>query len=230
MKPSNIDLIIPTLTRFDLLQRLLDSVKKLKRQPDRIIIIDNSNGQLPDIKETYIVRASNLGVASSWNYGMQLAENDDDIVIFCNDDNILKNEAVAEIERLAIETPSHGFFASQGGGFSFFAVKPLFAIGRVGYFDEGFYPAYYEDNDYHYRMKLENLDFICSDKELYELGVNGQTSQTLNGEQTPQIIKNYIQAGFTSNQYRYVCKWGGLPDKERFTNPFNLNITKLEKL
>jgi hypothetical protein len=73
-------------------------------------------------------------------------------------------------------------------------------------------------------MKLEGLDFICSEKELYELGVDGQGSQTLNGSNTPDIIKQYIHAGFSSNQYRYICKWGGTPDKEKFTNPFNLNI------
>ena len=224
-KKLKINLIIPTLTRFDLLKRLLESVDKLKRKPDRIIVIDNSNGQLPDIKGIEIVPASNLGVAQSWNLGIQMSSWDD-IVVICNDDNILKNEAIAEIEKLAIEYERHPFFASAAGGFSFFALRKNIAINLVGYFDEGFYPAYYEDNDYHYRMKLKDLNFICTDKELYELGVDGQGSQTLNGIITPQYIKDYINAGFLSNQYRYICKWGGMPDREQFKIPFNLDNSK----
>ena len=40
-----------------------------------------------------------------------------------------------------------------GDGFNLFSV-PRATAEKVGYFDENFYPAYFEDNDYVYRCRL----------------------------------------------------------------------------
>jgi len=215
-----ITFLVPTLTRFDLLDRLIVTLNNQTRKADELLIIDNSNGQCYKYPNAKIISTHNKGVAGAWNIGLKEAD-PDGLLVICNDDNSLYPYALQELENMVKENPTHPFFGSAGNGFSFFAIRPKLAIKTVGYFDEGFYPAYYEDNDYHYRMKLQNIDFICSDKQLYEMGLNGNSSQTLNGSQTPQQIKDYINAGFLSNQYRYICKWGGLPNNEKFIIPFN---------
>jgi len=216
----HITFVVPTLTRFDLLDRLIKSVNMQTRKPNRIIIIDNSNGKCKQYPKTRIIKVDNIGVAGAWNLGIKNTD-ENGLLIICNDDNVLNPDAIEELEILAMANKNHPFFSSMNGGFSFFAIRPKLAIETVGYFDEGFYPAYYEDNDYHYRMKLANLEFIYSNRKLYESGINGQVSQTLKGNMTPENVKNYIKAGFTSNQYRYICKWGGLPTKEVYVKPFN---------
>ena len=216
-----ITVLVPTLTRFDLLDRFIISLNKQTKKADELIIIDNSNGQCYQYPGADIVKANNIGVAGAWNIGLKKAD-PNGLLIICNDDNVLKPNAIEELVKLAENNPEAPFLASAGGGFSFFALRPKMAIENVGYFDEGYFPAYYEDNDYHYRMQLAGYDnFICTDQELYEMGVDGNASQTVNGIQTPDIIKEYIHAGFKSNQYRYICKWGGLPGKEKFDKPFN---------
>lgn len=220
-------LLVPTLSRFDLLARLLQSEQEQTKKADNIIVIDNSNGNLEMTGIDDIITTHNVGVAGSWNIGLSLLYGDkenDHLLIICNDDNLLKENAIEELVQLAEANPDHGFFASQGGGFSFFALRPTIAVNTVGYFDEGFYPAYFEDNDYHYRMKLKDVDFICSEKQLYELGVNGQGSQTLNSFMTEEKIKKAIQVGFESNKARYEAKWGGEPTKEIYTKAFNIKI------
>jgi GT2 family glycosyltransferase len=216
-----ITILVPTLTRFDLLDRFIVSVNAQTHKADRLIIVDNSNGQCYPYDGTEIIKANNIGVAGSWNVGLKESD-PNGLLVICNDDNVLKPNAIEELVKLVEDNPKYPFFASAGGGFSFFALRPKLAIENVGYFDEGFFPAYYEDNDYHTRMKLAGYDnFICTDQELYEMGVDGVASQTANGIQTPDVIKDYIHAGFKSNQYRYICKWGGLPGQEKYTVAFN---------
>ena len=218
-----VTLLVPTLSRFDLLKRLLRSEEDQTRRADNIIIIDNSNGKLGKLRGQ-IVSANNLGVAGSWNLGLNMLKNEKDhLLIIGNDDNKLTPIAIEEFVRLAEENPTHGFFGTHGALFSLFAVRPDIAIKTIGYFDDGFYPAYYEDNDYHYRMKLAGLDFIYTNKELFELGVDGAGSQTLNSSITSDEDRDMIFKGFQANKSRYKAKWGGEPHKEKYTTPFNLH-------
>jgi GT2 family glycosyltransferase len=213
-------LLVPTLSRFDLLNRLLQSAESQKI--DDYIIIDNSNGLL-ELENKNVITTHNIGVAGSWNIGLrEYSEQPDRLLIICNDDNVLQLNAVQELTALATANSEHGFYASRGGGFSFFALVPYIAVRTVGYFDEGFYPAYFEDNDYHYRMKLAGVDFICSEHDLYELGVNGQGSQTINSNMTREQDKVSIRLGYEANHMRYKAKWGGETGQETYTTPFNL--------
>jgi len=214
-------ILIPTLSRFDLVDRLLISIYNQSVRPDRIIVIDNSNGKLLPIEGIEIHKANNIGVSGSWNFGLKSIQ-DNDLLFICNDDNFLEKTAIETISNLAKDNPEQAFFASAGGGFSFFAIKKTKMFYDIGYFDEGFYPAYFEDNDYHYRMKLKNYDFICSEQELYRLGVNGEGSQTINSNKTKEADRELIQLGYRVNQLRYVQKWGGGTNEEKFIKPFNL--------
>jgi GT2 family glycosyltransferase len=85
------------------------------------------------------------------------------------------------------------------------------AFKQVGRFDENFFPAYFEDNDYEYRLKLEAIP-VQTDYQLNPyMYRNNSTS-----EKDP-AVKNFIE----TNKKYYVNKWGGMPKKEIYTKPFN---------
>lgn len=89
-------------------------------------------------------------------------------------------------------------------------------IERVGYFDEGFYPAYFEDNDYHYRLKLaggENCAIANTTAVFIHYG-----SRTQNQKAGSPIVPGQM---FKNNEAYFISKWGGVPTKEKFTHPFN---------
>jgi GT2 family glycosyltransferase len=100
--------------------------------------------------------------------------------------------------------------------FCCFALNPKEAIEKIGYFDsDNFFPAYYEDNDYLYRVKLSEYEFY-----LYgglKVHHEGSKTQFWNGEEQRVVSHD----AFRANQQRYIQKWGGLPGSETFVLPFN---------
>jgi hypothetical protein len=157
-------------------------------------------------------------VAGSWNLMMKKFQKD--LLVIVNDDNRLLLECIETFEKLYLENPDNGFYSSLTG-FSLFALMPEIAINRVGFFDEEFFPAYYEDSDYHYRMILSDQRFINSKNPLCEVGVNNKPSNTLNSASLNKSLKDKIENGLKSNKKRYLEKWGGLPHKEIYKTPFN---------
>jgi len=81
-------------------------------------------------------------------------------------------------------------------------------------FDEGFTPAYFEDNDYHRRMQLAG----AGDK-IYSVNVPylHYGSATINRSEKAREGWN---AQFEQSRSYYVRKWGGLPGEERYKVPF----------
>lgn len=99
--------------------------------------------------------------------------------------------------------------------FSAFAVNRL-CWERVGEFDELFAPAYFEDNDYHYRMKLAGLlAIVCPPAMFYHYGSRTQNEAREDGK---PIVTGTL---FEMARNRYVGKWGGVPGSEAFQTPFN---------
>ncbi len=88
-------------------------------------------------------------------------------------------------------------------------------LKRVGYFDENFFPGYYEDNDYRYRLKLTNTSLASIPLE-YEHA----TSSTLNSSEK---FKTKNKISFQENYNYYMKKWGGPPGLEVYLTPFNKN-------
>jgi hypothetical protein len=88
-------------------------------------------------------------------------------------------------------------------------------LDRVGYFDENFFPGYFEDNDYRYRIKLTNTK-ITSIPLINEHA----TSSTLNSSDE---FKQKNNVSFQENYQYYIDKWGGPPSRETYVTPFNRN-------
>lgn len=87
---------------------------------------------------------------------------------------------------------------------------------EVGEFDEVFEPAYFEDNDYHYRMEQFGLGAIVYPPAMfYHYGSRTQNEADESGR--PMVPGGM----FENNRANYIKKWGGLPNQEKFTHPYN---------
>lgn len=93
---------------------------------------------------------------------------------------------------------------------------------KVGEFDEVFFPAYYEDNDYHYRMKLAGLLAVTYPPALFFHWGSATQSEALGRPLTD-----------SGNQHaQFVRKWGAGPGQEVWGHPYNddsLPITRVKQ-
>lgn len=83
-------------------------------------------------------------------------------------------------------------------------------------FDEGFVPAYHEDNDFHRRLKLAGFG-----EKIFGVNVPflHYGSGTLNGNEQ---LRAGWQPKFVQCQDYYRKKWGSLPGHEVYQTPFNM--------
>ena len=151
------NLIVPTLTRYDLLVRLLDSIDY---PVEHLLIIDNG-GQNPDFirkpaavrKFTWLTMPANLGVSGAWNLGIKSFPFADRWFI-CSDDvefapgTLLEWSRVAKHDALTI--------VSEWPHYQFFTVGDD-VVDRVGLFDEAIFPANFEDDDYQWRCEAAGV-------------------------------------------------------------------------
>jgi GT2 family glycosyltransferase len=216
----NSALIVPVLKRFDLFTDMIKSID-CEIKP---YIVDNYN--------------NNRGVAASWNLGIVRARKDgyryavisnDDVVfvkgtieklyksinttgaciISANQENYINNKGLIKYEDMVDLCKNLDFYAD----FSCFIVDIPQLIKKCGYFDENFSPAYFEDDDMRYRMKLAGVQhFIDTDAPIQHLGSQTQNYDPRNPVVTPDM--------FNKNKNYYVNKWGNLKGKETYTTPF----------
>lgn len=145
---------------------------------------------------------------------------DNDNVVLVSGRNVKGNPNFDHtMEGLAAMKPPADYVGETEGDspdFSCFMINKR-TIDEVGWFDENFRPAYFEDNDYHYRIhlggfKTANMAFA----PMYHVG-----SQT----QHNSMNKAPVVTGpmFDANRQYYRSKWGGTPGEEKFKTPFNQN-------
>ena len=155
-------MIVPILTRPELLDRMLDSVDY---EVETLIVIDNGHclpgdfAPRPWAQNAYLLRMpSNLGVATSWNLGIKatpfapwwLVANFD-VTWPAGSLEQFDTEDAPEVIRLAHATPPWCAFSIGED-----------VVRRVGLFDEYLHPAYFEDNDYERRCEAAGMPVIQS--------------------------------------------------------------------
>lgn len=86
----------------------------------------------------------------------------------------------------------------------------------VGQFDELYAPAYFEDNDYHYRMDLFGYDAIVHPPALFFHYGSGTQNEA--DEKGQPIVPG---PQFEKNKAAYAKKWGGVPGAETFDRPYD---------
>ena len=181
----------------------------------------------------------NLGAARSWNIGISVCYEQIgcDFVLVANNDILFHQNTIDSlVERIkglgaGILTPFNisKELAKADDIFSFEKeleekIEPApdfscFMISKkcfysVGPFDERFYPAYFEDNDYHYRMKMAGFKALKTRQSVYyHYGSRTKISS--------EEMKAKCDAGYLQNRDLYKRKWGGFPGEERFKKPFD---------
>lgn len=160
----NTNVCIPVLRCYDLLHRLLLSLRESTVPVNRVWIIDNGKNEsalrsavAETLTTTFTIHTPKVprGVAESWNWFIgRTSENR----IITNDDMVF---APQSLERM-IATPGD---LSLGFGFSCYLFRDS-AIGKVGLFDEQISPgyAYFEDADYIQRIR-QTPSFVMSDAQ-----------------------------------------------------------------
>jgi hypothetical protein len=146
------------------------------------------------------------------------------LMLYSNDDIKVNEECVQLMEQCAIENPTVPFFyvckmrlmgsIVGGGKFTVWLMRPQAMIDQIGFFDEQFSPAYFEDNDYAWRMKLANTPQIAVPGTV----MHHWASSTLLSY-TPEELEAHHKA-FRLNEERYLAKWGGKPEFEKWTVPY----------
>lgn len=224
-KNKKIYLCIPTLNQYHLLNLCMDSAEKGSLVPDKYIIIDNGLSyntlQSYEDKKIVIKPKYNLGCARSWNYFIKnYSDNDNNILIIVNDDVEFYSDSIEKLINAYYENIDNkeiGIIAPEGQADNLYSCFILNQgiFQEIGEFDETFYPAYYEDSDYDYRMRLKNKKVLFVKNCTYM----HHHSATLKAY-TEQQIQNHHQT-FTANKNYFISKWGGDIGQEKFNKPFN---------
>lgn len=209
-------LAAPCVSRYDLLQDLLDSAEQGTRKPDRYVVVDNggkitSSGVRLPANTDVISPGRNLGVSASWNSVM---ERYPDTVIFSNDDIVLHPNTIEVLEG-ATHTTDADFIYVLTVPPATFGVFLITHAGwrKVGKFDERFWPCYFEDVDYHRRIQLANLvEFAVTNTSYEHLGNAFIKSLTATEREA-------LHVQVQKNAHYYSAKWGGPPGQETLGVP-----------
>lgn len=219
---KKIALCVPTLTQYDRLNLLIKSATASSNTvlPSAIYIVDNNpNDRYEPPAQCpcpIIVHKpkSNLGVAASWNWFLNNVHPDHtykNYILISNDDVKVYPETLAHLIDKIDETGAP-VVNGAGGEWAFFA-QDIHTLEAIGPYDENFYPAYFEDNDYHYRLTLHGTDRAIASHAIYE----HITSATLKAKNREETLAHH--ESFRKNHEYYVKKWGGTPGKETKKEP-----------
>lgn len=210
---------IPTLNRYDLLAKAVAALKRGTLVPDRIIIVDNGGRFFAEYSGDrnaleVLSPGRNLGCAGGWNTILRMA-NASDVVCLLNDDLEIRRNGLQKLV-VHVEEPKEQTLILGGPKplhmWSVFALRKSL-VDLAGYFDEGFWPAFFEDTDYARRLKLLSVPVKWVEASGEHVG-SGSTFKASN-EKDKAVGKKAMDACLA----RYVQKWGGPPGSETLESP-----------
>ena len=148
-----------TLSRFDMAQRLLDSIDY---SVEHLVIVDNSGKKQfqpqvnEHVKNVWLLQVPHgLGANGAWNLIIKSTPHAPYWVI-PNDDSYFEPGALATI---ATEVNTEAF--------NFLDINPKWscvvpgegAVMKAGLWDEAFHPIYFDDDEYEWRMQKLGVEF-----------------------------------------------------------------------
>jgi GT2 family glycosyltransferase len=200
---------IPTINRADLLNEALANYFEDFKDTE-IVICDNGKQEIITRERNFVLYKpeQNLGVSGSWNMIMDYADKVNGTHVLILNDDIYLGKSQEEINTI-IRLWKPEFICTELNWCSF--ILSVEAYKKVGKFDDNFFPAYFEDNDYFRRMQLAGVTIIVNPMLNPVVYRNSMTIQ-----KTPELNN-----GFEKNRQYYISKWGGQPTQETFSTPFN---------
>jgi GT2 family glycosyltransferase len=214
------NLIVPVLNRYDLLQRMLDSVDL---EIDHLLVIDNGAGfskeglelRYSDYfqKVSYLPLPANQGVAGSWNLGIKSFPHAPRWFIGSND--IVFQPGA--LEKLS-EATSEEITLTESFPYWQMFVLGEEAVKKIGLFDEcGFYPAYFEDNDYERRarkagvnIKLIDIPLAHDNSSTIQAGYQQKNSLTFGANErlfNKKVEEEDFSPGYWDLETRRANRW-----------------------
>lgn len=241
MKKRTHYVVIPVVNCWEHTKKCIESIK-CKEDYKIIIVDNGSTDATTTEAEKidnviYIRFEENMGVSSAWNEGIRKAREDKKCgyIYIVNNDNVLRHDSIDNLIDYAdnvglgdthymlissmtyvgdpakFEDVPVTFTEAEGGCYTAFMISPK-TVDKVGWFDEGFFPAYFEDNDYDRRIKKLEL-----------LSTKTTCSQVIPGRSKTMSENPHVAAQIHKGHARkyYQDKWGGLPGNETYEYPFN---------
>jgi len=192
-----VKLCVPTLICYDLCVDMIKSAMNNTIQPDEYIVIDNGNGGFKDIYDKSGLNLSNLkiiypgfkSVAQTWNW---LLNNLSGNLLIVNDDLILDPKLIETFLNYKNQEKDDKVVMYTNGNINAYSLFMMDSsiMNKMGEFDENFIPAYYEDTDHHYRMKLLGLKRV---------DIPGLNTQHLDSSTKKELDKRNINKDFNAN-------------------------------
>jgi len=218
---------VPTYNSIASLKAAIDTYNTGSVRPDLIWIYDHSAektiaAQLAEYAPNTVFYDHHRGncVSAAWNHALRQIHDGIETLIIANDDIIPQTDSVKEIVAIAKQATAldkQFWYAGEGANAWSFFVQTRTLFDTIGPYDENFKPAYFEDNDYHYRMKLHGFDIthVPECKVTHYQG-GSQTLQLLDEESRAKAHRT-----FHACKNYYMMKWGGIPGNEIYTSAFN---------
>lgn len=177
----------------------------------------------PYPKELYIVPnlayERSLSAALNTGFKRALREGCDYIAYIADDVSIGPNSIETLLSHLENENKwiVHALGETNSAGWDMFVVDPII-FKEVGFFDEIFYPAYFEDNSFARRLTLRD-----DTKYLYQQGIDffHLHSQTVQRMSPEQLTRHHHEFGRL--RMMYIEMWGGDVGAETYTEAWNGN-------
>jgi GT2 family glycosyltransferase len=209
-KEIKLILAIPTINRADLLNEALEQYYE-DFKDTHIAICDNGNQNIITREEKFMIYRpeANLGVAGSWNMLMDYADKLGATHVLMLNDDIVLGKTEHEINLLIKTNPNADFINSMQYWSSYILTVDMWK--KAGKFDEEFFPAYFEDNSFDYKMTLNNANKVWTsflNPNVFRNSMTIAKDPTLNN-------------GFGNNKSLYIEMWGGLPTEEKYVTKFN---------
>lgn len=211
---ANIGAAVVVYNRYDLLPECLEKLYANYWKPAETLIVDNGRQLDPATIKKFPVRIitpeARIALAAAWN--LIFREVPREQILLLNDDAFLSGGSVQLLSDAA-QRPNSGAAAINGNWGAVLITRKLYEL--IGPFDENFWPAWHEDDDWRVRMRLADRRVIHVIDSQYR-HIDHGTQLAMSPEEREQFNR-WREEG---REY-YIRKWGDRPGHEIFMVPFN---------